>query len=82
MIVGWLLDAATSVLNWVLDRFASLGVPSFTFPSSLSVTVPVPFIGSNLGALNMWWTASLAIVACLFIGRVFVWLYRLIPMNG
>lgn len=66
MIVRWLLDAALAVLSWFLDLFSAL--PTWTLPTSLSLVVPVPFLGAvGVGQMNDW--IGTAIVVALVAGR-------------
>jgi len=80
MVLVWVLNATVAVLTWLLDRFSFL--PSLSWPAPLSVTVPVPLLGAHGAALQGWFGLAVTVSAGLLVGRVLMWLYKLIPFNG
>lgn len=80
MLVGWLLALALSFLSWFLSLWSFL--PTFTLPSSFSLTVPIPFVASILSAMNAWLVVGLAVCAALIAGKILQWAYGLIPFKG
>lgn len=83
MVVTWLLNAAATVVGWlagVMESAASW--PTIAF-GPVSLTAPVPLLSAGqIGVLNSWLTAALAVGLCLGIGRVLLFIYRLVPFNG
>jgi hypothetical protein len=80
MALLWLLDAALSVVEWLLGLFTFL--PVIDFPGSLTLLVPVPLVGSvGVDALNVFVPTAIAVALALIAGRVLQWLYQLIPFK-
>jgi hypothetical protein len=79
MIGDAVLDFLLRVVDWVLDRFESLGLPDVVFPSALSLVVPIPTLGSRAAALNVWFSTSVLVVGVLIVAKALQWVYGLLP---
>jgi hypothetical protein len=80
MIWIWLLQAASI---FVVGLLSLIEVPVLAYPDALSVVVPVPFAPPwFLAAVDYWLGVSLACLLGLVIGKVALFVYRLIPLNG
>ena len=81
MIVLLLLDIALTIAEWITGLFGDL--PSWTLPASLSLTIPVPLIGSvGVSNLNLYLPTAIAVVVALVAGKALQWLYALIPYKA
>lgn len=81
MIVVWLIDLALLVLGWFLSLFSAL--PTLSFPSGITLTIPIPFVGTAGAALiNAWFSTALLVSVALALGKVMQWLYSMIPFKG
>jgi len=81
MVVVWLLEAAVSVVTWLVGALPEL--PALTLPAPLDVVVPVPFMDAgSIGGLNSWAASGLILAAALTVGSVLQWVYGLIPLKA
>lgn len=81
MVLLWLLDAGTLLLELVVGLFA------FTAPLDLpappSIDVPTPMVGTaGVAMLNAWWPVAVGTATALAVGRALQWAYQLIPFKA
>jgi len=78
MLWVWLADAVWWITGEVVDAWQ--GEP-LTFPGGIDLAVPVPG-GFDLDAMETVFVFMLGMAAVLILGRLIVFLYRLVPLNG